>query len=120
MRPMRPGPGRPRPVYGPLPPRPPADDNPFVRGLVVGGCLSAFRDMGRRGSPRPTKTVVRRALQEGTALAAGTRAAVAVGQRDWTSALTAAAAGAAGVLIIERLLGDAPEAQPECLDGEKE
>lgn len=102
---------------GSLPP--PRDGNPFVRGLVVGGGLAAFRGVGRGGAPRPTKHILRHALQEGTALAAGTRAAVAVGQRDYTGALTAAAAGAAGVLIIERLLGDSPEARRESVNGKE-
>lgn len=79
----------------------------FVQGFVAGGCLSAFQDRSTQlGSSADLKRVLRHALQGGTALAAGTQTASALRQRNYVSALVAAATGAAGVLIIERLLSD--------------
>ena len=46
----------------------------------------------------------RHALQGGTALSAGSRAAQALHRRDYGSALLAVATGAAGVMLIEHLL----------------
>jgi len=57
----------------------------FVQGFVAGACVSAFQDQASPLSRTELKRVLRHGLQGGTAL-------------------LAAAAGAAGVLIIERML----------------
>ncbi|WP_200195759.1 hypothetical protein [Halorhodospira abdelmalekii] len=80
----------------------------FIRGLVAGACLSAVRHgLQHGGLGADGRTVARQALQEGTALAAGARAAVAVAERDFATAALSASAGLAGVYLIERLLGPA-------------
>ncbi|MFT3717441.1 hypothetical protein [Pseudorhodoferax sp.] len=92
----------------------------FAQGFVAAGCLSAFQDRQTLlSSPSPVelKRVLRHALQGGAALAAGTRAAAAFQQQDYARMLVATAAGAAGVLIIERLLRDAAQAEQENQDG---
>ncbi|WP_200175091.1 hypothetical protein [Ectothiorhodospira shaposhnikovii] len=96
------------PGYGFVPPArsSPLDcyDGCFTRGFVTAACISAFQDVGPPASRPALRRVVRHGLQGGTALMAGTRAANAVRRGDYLSAVTAAAAGAAGVMIIERLL----------------
>ncbi|MFT3759641.1 hypothetical protein [Thauera sp.] len=92
----------------------------FMQGFVAGGCLSAFQDRPAQlcsPSPAELKRVLRHALQGGTALAAGTWAAAAVRQQNYAGVLAAAAVGAAGVLIIERLLRDSAQAEQEKHDG---
>lgn len=81
----------------------------FYRGCIVSACLSAFQDVPRPASARAAQRILRHALQGGTALAAGSRAAARLDRGDYAGALMAAAAGAAGVFLIEQLLGaDAP------------
>jgi hypothetical protein len=63
------------------------------------------------------KRVLRHALQGGAALAAGTRAAAAFRQQDYPSMLVAGVAGAAGVLLLERLLRDGAQAEKENQNG---
>lgn len=95
----------------PKPPAPQAGEQ-FLRGLVATACISAFQDVGKPASKKNLKRVLRHALQGGTALAAGSHAAIALGRRDWAGALLATAAGAAGVLAIEQLLREsAPNEQ---------
>ncbi|MHB1375569.1 MAG: hypothetical protein ACYC5W_12040 [Thauera sp.] len=88
----------------------------FVQGFVAAGCVSAFQDRPSTACPADLKRVLRHALQGGTALAAGSHAAMALRQQDYTRVLVAAAAGAAGVLLIERLLRDAAQARQENKD----
>lgn len=85
----------------------------FIRGFVAGGCLSAFQDRPSPTSPADLKRVLRHALQAGTALTAGAQAAAALHRQDYGAALLTAAAGAAGVLFIERMLRDAAQADME-------
>lgn len=80
----------------------------FVRGFVATGLLAAVQDRaarhGSHDSRAEAQRVLRLALQGGAALAAGTEAATALQQRDWTRAMTVTAVGALGVLAIERLM----------------
>lgn len=69
----------------------------FVKGFVSTGLLVALRDAG------DSRRVLRAALQGGTALAAASVAAGAVGRRAPTTALTAVAAGALGLCLVDRL-----------------
>ena len=85
----------------------------FTQGFVSAGCLSAFQDFPVPASAADMKRVLRLALQGGTALAAGNHAAFALRQRDYARVLLAAATGAAGVLIIERLLRDVAQTNRE-------
>ncbi|MFT3663428.1 hypothetical protein [Piscinibacter sp.] len=78
----------------------------FVTGFVTTGCVSAFRDQAAPATPAQAKRVLRHALQGGAALAAGQQAAACWQRGDVARALAATAAGAAGVLLIERLLRD--------------
>ena len=82
-------------------------ESDFVRGFVASACLSAFQDSAGELAAGPFRRVLRHGLQGGAALTAGTRVAVDLRRGDYTGALVAAAAGAAGVLLIEKLLGDA-------------
>ncbi len=88
----------------------------FVQGFVAAGCVSAFQDHASPGGAADLKRVLRHALQGGAALAAGSQAAMAVRRQDYTGALVATAAGAAGVLLIERLLRDGGNAEQEKKD----
>lgn len=83
-----------------------AGDGSFLRGFVATACLAAFQDAARPLDARRLKRVLRHALQGGTALAAGGRAVSAMQRGDYQGVALAATAGAAGVLIIERMLRD--------------
>lgn len=87
----------------------------FVRGAVTAACLSAFQDCRLPASMQEGKRVLRHALQGGTALAAGTHAAAAWCQRDYTRVLLAVATGAASVLLIEQLLRNTQQPSQENL-----
>lgn len=91
-------------------------DGSFVQGFVTAGCMSAFQDRPSPTGAADLKRVLRHALQGGTALAAGRHAAMAMCRQDYTRALAAAAAGAVGVLFIERLLRDSAHAAQEKKD----
>jgi hypothetical protein len=86
-------------------------DGSFTQGFVASSCISAFQGVAYPDSKADLKRVLRHGLQGGTALAAGSRAAMALRHGDYSGALLATAAGAAGVLIIEKLLRDS--AQPD-------
>lgn len=75
----------------------------FARGFVATALLSAIQK-DDVGMPRPGRAVLRRALQGGAALAAGTAAVEALRQRRYAEALLAAAGGGVGVLAAELLL----------------
>jgi hypothetical protein len=78
----------------------------FTKGLVAAGCISAFQDVTSLKTEGHQKRVLRHALQGGTALAAGTYSADALRHGDYLRAVLAAAAGAEGVLAIERAMND--------------
>lgn len=89
--------------------------NDFVRGFVAAGLLSVVQD--RPGQAAVDRRTVRRALQGGAALAAGSVAAHAWQQRDMARTFVAVAAGAASVMVIERLLQD--QTSKESHDGQE-
>ena len=81
--------------------------NGFLRGAISAGLLAAIApEVGRREA-------LRRALQGGTALAAGIAGADAIDRRDYGAALLALAAGAAGLSAIDRLFSDFPTHQDD-------
>lgn len=88
----------------------------FVQGFVAAACVSAFQDRGAPLCPADLQRVLRHAFQGGAALAAGSHAAMAVRRQDYARALVATAAGAAGVLLIERLLRDSAHTAQEKKD----
>lgn len=91
----------------------------FVRGFVATGLLAAIQGRAARLPGRASRQrVLRLALQGGTALAAGSVAAEALQRREWTTVLTAVAAGGLGVLAVEQLLQD--ETFKENSDGQEE
>jgi hypothetical protein len=101
-----------QPYY--FPPVPPTrGDDGFAKGFVASACLSAFQGVADPVSPGQIKRVLRHGLQGGAALAAGSRAALALRYHDYTGAVLATAAGAAGVLLIEKLLSDSAESTDE-------
>lgn len=79
----------------------------FVQGFVANGLLAALQH--QTGRPALDRRTLRRALQGGAALAAGTAAARAWQRQDLARALTAVALGAAGVAAIEHLIKDTKE-----------
>jgi hypothetical protein len=82
----------------------------FARGFVATALLATLQDRPARGAaPLPGRSILRHAIQGGTALAAGSVAADALLRRDYVLALAAATAGAAGVLAAEYLLNPAGE-----------
>jgi hypothetical protein len=87
----------------------------FVRGLVASGLLAVVQDP--RGQPAVSRRTLRRALQGGASLAAGSFAARAWGHRDLGGTLAAVAIGAASVVVIERLLQD--QTSKESNDGQE-
>lgn len=92
----------------------------FLRGMLVGASLAAFQDVPQPASRQALKRVLRHSLQGGTALAAGSRAASRLVRDDYAGALIAAAAGAAGVFLIEQLLrGNALPSNREMKDGQE-
>ncbi|MBB3103161.1 hypothetical protein [Azomonas macrocytogenes] len=94
-------------------------DGSFTRGFVATACLSACQDNGLAQSPEQIKRILKHALQGGTALAAGSHAAVAVQRKDYLGALLATTAGAAGVLLVERLLREHAQTAQEVTDGQE-
>ncbi len=91
----------------------------FVKGFVVSGCLAAMPCAAKPLSQAELKGVLRHALQGGAAVAAGERAATAYRQGDYSGMLVASAAGAAGVLLIDRLLRDAAPCKQEKSHGKE-
>lgn len=91
----------------------------FVRGFIASGCLSAVHATRAPGAPPDVRRMLRHALQGGTALSAGVCAENAFAARNYTGALLAAAAGTAGVLIIERLLRDSAQNSQEKTHGQE-
>lgn len=87
----------------------------FVRGFVATGLLSAIQDQ-RSQSPL-NRRALRRALQGGASLAAGSLAAQNWAQRDFGGTLVAVVAGAASVMVIEKLLQD--QISKESHDGQE-
>ena len=81
----------------------------FVKGLVTTGVLASIQN--RSGRPVLDKLAVRRALQGGAALAAGTVAAQAWQRQDLGRALTAIALGAASVMVLEQWMTETKEKQ---------
>lgn len=79
----------------------------FVQGFVATGLLAAIQNQPTR--PVADKRALRRALQGGAALAAGTAAAQAWQQRNIGRALTALALGTASVLAVEHLMKETKE-----------
>ncbi|MEE4465330.1 MAG: hypothetical protein A2002_05465 [Pseudomonadales bacterium GWC1_66_9] len=105
-------------VFPPYPPLPLSSE--FTRAFVATACLSAFQGEPRATSPAQLRRVLRQALQGGTAFAAGSRAATAVRQGDYSSALVATVVGAGGVLLIEQLLRDTTRLDKEKRHGQEE
>jgi hypothetical protein len=81
----------------------------FVKGLVTTGVLASIQNRPVR--PALDKLAVRRALQGGAALAAGTVAAQAWQRQDLGRALTAIALGTASVMVLEQLMKETKEKQ---------
>lgn len=81
--------------------------NGFLRGAISAGLLAAIApEVGRREA-------LRRALQGGTALAAGIAGADAIDRRDYGTALLALAAGTAGLCAIDQLFSNSPSHQDD-------
>lgn len=80
----------------------------FMRGAVTTALLT-----GLAGKDRPSaRRVFKLALEGGIALSAGTVAARALRRNDYGSALTAAALGAAGLVLTQRALP--PDSDIDC------
>jgi len=77
----------------------------FIRGFVAAGLLAMVQERASEGA-RLDRRTLRLALQGGTSLAVGTMAAQAWRQQDMGRALLAIAAGAAGVVVFEKLIRD--------------
>lgn len=77
----------------------------FVRGFVATGLLSMLQDRFQPGAQvRDRRKILRRALQGGAALAAGSAAADAVRRHEYQTALAAVVGGAVGLIAIDYLL----------------
>ncbi len=70
----------------------------FARGFLMTALLEATQSR-----PYDGRRLLRRALQGGAALAAGTSAAASLARRDYLPALAAVALGAAGMVAAEVL-----------------
>ncbi len=88
----------------------------FIRGFVATGILSAVQD--RQANPRLDRRTLRRAMQGGSALAAGTYAVRAWQRRESGQALASIAVGLAVVATFEHLLQD--QAAEEKANGKEE
>lgn len=84
----------------------PASDA-FVKGFVATGLLASIQN--QPGRPVLDKQAVRRALQGGAALAAGTVAAQAWQRQDLGRAVLAVALGTASVMVLEQLMKETKE-----------
>lgn len=83
----------------------------FIRGFVSAGLLATVE--GHVSRQRDTRRVLFRALQGGTALAAGSVAARAIKEHAFATSLAAIAAGAAGLLTIEYQLKKKPSKEKD-------
>ena len=81
--------------------------NGFLRGAIAAGLLAAVTPEVRR------KEALRRALQGGTAMAAGIAGADAIDRRDYGTALLVLAAGTAGLCAIDQLFSNSPSHQDD-------
>lgn len=88
----------------------------FIRGFVATGVLTAVQDQPAR--PRLDRRTLRRAMQGGSALAAGTYAVHAWRQGENGQALAGIAIGMAAVVTFEHLLQD--QAAKERANGKEE
>lgn len=86
-------------------------DGSFTQGFVASACISAFQDVTHPDCKADYKRILRHGLQGGTALAAGSHAATALRRSDYTGALLSLGIGAAGVLLLEKLLSDKANTQ---------
>lgn len=84
-----------------------ADGQEFLKGALMTAGLAALQDSPDLQRKSTRRRVLRRALQGGAALSAANSAARSLAQGRPGQALVAASLGAAGVYLIERLLGDA-------------
>ena len=89
-------------------------DGSFTQGFVASACISAFQDVAHPDSKADYKRILRHGLQGGTALAAGSDAAVALRCGNYTRAVLSVAVGAAGVLLLENLLSDKAPSEESC------
>jgi len=81
----------------------------FARGFLVTGLLVGLQGRGLAGAaPVSGRKTLRQAVQGGATMAGGTLAADALARRDYSRAIAAVTAGAAGVLAAEYLLADKP------------
>lgn len=75
----------------------------FTRGFVATGLLSAFQDRDRsKNVAVDAGRNLRRAVQGGIAMAAACAAADALRRRDYATVVTAATAGTAALMAIEK------------------
>lgn len=88
----------------------------FIRGFVATGILTAVQDQPAR--PHLDRRTLRRAMQGGSALAAGTYAVRASRQGENGRALAGIAIGLAAVATFEHLLQD--QAAKEKANGKEE
>jgi len=96
--------------YSPSP-HPVRGDGSFTQGFVASACISAFQDVTHPESKADYTRILRHGLQGGTALAAGSHAAVALRRNDYSEALLSIGIGAAGVLLLEHLLSNKADTQ---------
>lgn len=82
----------------------------FTRGFIAAALLSAVQK-DDVGNPRSRQAVVRRAIQGGAALAAGTAAIAASHRGEYASALLSIAVGGTTMLAAEMLLSPSPTAE---------
>ncbi len=67
-------------------------------------------------NPAASRSATNWRIFRGTALAAGSHAATALRRSDYTGALLSIGIGAAGVLLLEKLLSDKADTQEEASD----
>ncbi|WP_096701914.1 hypothetical protein [Magnetospirillum sp. 15-1] len=76
----------------------------FVRGFIATALLSALQDRAAGSASPPWRRILRHGLQGGAALAAGTKAAEAIGRRDYRTGTAAVIAGATVIVAAETAL----------------
>ncbi|MDO8607412.1 MAG: hypothetical protein Q7R40_12820 [Phaeospirillum sp.] len=76
----------------------------FLRGFIATALLSALQDRAAASTPPPWRKIFRHGIQGGAALAAGTKAAEAIGRRDYRTGVTAVIVAAAAIVTAETAL----------------
>lgn len=81
----------------------------FSKGFLATGLLASFQNTGANPlATRDWRRILRLALQGGIALGTASLTAESLRRRDYATGLAAMVAGAAGLIVVEKVLNPPP------------